>query len=272
MNWKNYNDLTNDVTSWLDVLPKFDLVVAVPRSGLIPATILALSWNVPIATFVDGEVKRTGSGLRLMGHKKIKSVLVVDDSYNYGGAMAEAREIVSKVYPQAKYAAVYGRVDHDLDYCYELIAQPRAFQWNWQHHKELVRTTMFDIDGCLCIKPTAEQNDDGEKYREFILNTPPRYLPSYPLGIICTSRLERFRPETEQWLKKHGVKYDHLLMLNYPSGQFRRRMGQHGYHKGFNYQMSNCGFFVEDEPWQAEQIHKKSGKPVLCVKDWKVIK
>lgn len=29
--------------------------------------------------------------------------------------------------------------------------------------------TCFDLDGVFCVDPTWEENDDGEKYRKFIL-------------------------------------------------------------------------------------------------------
>ena len=31
---------------------------------------------------------------------------------------------------------------------------------------------------------------------------------------ICTGRLEKYRPQTEAWLKKHGIRYNDLIMFN----------------------------------------------------------
>lgn len=63
----------------------------------------------------------------------------------------------------------------------------------------------MDIDGVLCADPTPEENDDGEKYRHFLLNTPPLFIPKVTIGTLVTSRLEKYRPETEAWLQKNHV-------------------------------------------------------------------
>ena len=48
----------------------------------------------------------------------------------------------------------------------------------------------MDIDGVLCADPTPEENDDGEKYRHFLLNAPPLFIPKVTIGTLVTSRLE----------------------------------------------------------------------------------
>ena len=58
---------------------------------------------------------------------------------------------------------------HSVDYFFEIVDYPRFFQWNIMNHSILQKTCM-DIDGVLCADPTPEENDDGEKYRHFLLN------------------------------------------------------------------------------------------------------
>ena len=60
----------------------------------------------------------------------------------------------------------------------------------------------MDFDGVLCRDPTEEENDDGDKYRYFIANVEPIFKPSVEIGWIVTSRLEKYRDLTENWLKK----------------------------------------------------------------------
>ena len=274
MNYVSYAQMTQDVTKWAESIPKPYLVVGVPRSGMLPATILALYWNCRLASldeFVDGKIMGQGyRGEDLV----IQNVLVVEDSYLTGSSMNKARELINKMQPTSvkiKYGAIYSAVEKPvLDYYYKLIPGGRFFQWNWRYHKNLINLSCFDIDGVLCVKPTAEQNDDGERYRHFILNTKPLHIPPYKIGMIITSRLEKFRPETEAWLKKHNVQYNELRMLKYPTGAFRRRMGHHGVHKANHYSQTNCKLFVEDEKWQAQEIAYRTGRSVLCVTDWKI--
>ena len=39
------------------------------------------------------------------------------------------------------------------------------------------------------------------------------------IGHIFTSRFEKYRKETENWLKKHNISYDKLHMLNVRKAQ-----------------------------------------------------
>ena len=270
-NFVSYEQLVKDVTDWATKLPKFDMVVGIPRSGMLPATILALYWNVPLASLDDYlKGKTMGAGNRLK-NLPITNVLVVDDSMFRGTSIQQAKELLKDKKHKISYASVYiAKKEITPDYYYKLIPQTRAFQWNIMAHKELLEISCWDIDGCLCVKPTPEQNDDGDKYREFILNTPPKYVPQHPIRCIITSRLEKFRKETEEWLKKHNIQYERLVMLNYPTGEIRRRLGHHGVHKAEVYQRIKSILFIEDEPWQAQQIALKSGKACLCVGDWKL--
>ena len=65
-----------------------------------------------------------------------------------------------------------------------------------------------------CVDPTPEENDDGPRYREFLLNAQPLFIPRTEVGTLFTSRLEKYRPEIMAWLKKNHVKYDKLVMLD----------------------------------------------------------
>ena len=51
------------------------------------------------------------------------------------------------------------------------------------HHLWLA-SACVDIDGVLCIDPTAEENDDGPRYREFLSCAKPLYLPTVPVGAL----------------------------------------------------------------------------------------
>ena len=122
------------------------------------------------------------------------------------------------------------------------------------------------MDGVLCVDPTDEQNDDGEKYIEFILNAKPLYIPTFKINSIVTSRLEKYRAQTEQWLKKHNVQYENLYMLDLPSMKERRRLKCHAEFKAKIYaQKEDCSYFIESDRKQAQQIAYMTGKQVICV-------
>ena len=131
------------------------------------------------------------------------------------------------------------------------------------HHREFCARSCFDLDGVLCIDPTDAENDDGRRYQEFLRTVPCLVVPTLPLAHIVTSRLERYRPETEAWLKEKGIQYRHLHMLDLPSAEERRRLRAHSSFTADVYSRVEADLFVVSNPEQAWMIARLSGKPAL---------
>jgi uncharacterized HAD superfamily protein len=199
---------------------------------------------------------------------------VVDDSIASGSAMVEVKESLKHLESKfdIKYCAVYiipGK-EKMVDYFFETVPLPRYFQWNILNHTTLEKAC-FDIDGVLCADPLPEQNDDGPKYIDFILNAPPLFIPGSKIGTIVTSRLEKYRKETETWLKANNIKYNDLVMLDLPNMEARQRANNHGDHKAKAYMAKPYVLFVESEYHQAVEINRLSKKPVLCTENFEMI-
>ena len=129
----------------------------------------------------------------------------------------------------------------------------------------------YDIDGVLCKDPTDEQNDDGELYKEFLLNADPLYITKYEIGALVTSRLEKYRKETETWMKNHNVHYQKLYMLDLPSKEERIKQNAHTKIKSEIYmQRDDLILFIESSARQAEIIAKTTHKDVICVENGKL--
>ena len=140
----------------------------------------------------------------------------------------------------------------------------RVFQWNYLNHVFL-KEAAFDIDGVLCVDPTREENDDGPKYKNFILNARPLFIPKHKIPYIITSRLEQYRPETEEWLRKNNVQYDHLIMLSGYTAEERRKLNLHARFKAAQYsRLPDIGLFIESDRNQAEEIARLTGKLCFC--------
>ena len=228
MYFKSLSDLTKDIHGWIPTIEgSYDCVVGIPRSGMLVANILALKMSLPLADldgFLEGRMLGLGKRFEHIDAqdylKECRKVLIVDDSISSGTALRIAKEKIAAVCPDhdLTFAAIYvtpaGRELCDL--YVEQIPNPRRFEWNILSSRA-VKNYCFDLDGVLCLDPTKEQNDDGERYREFILSAKSLYVPADEIGAIVTSRLEKFRPETEQWLAQQGIKYGKLHMLNLPS-------------------------------------------------------
>ncbi|MFH1819659.1 MAG: phosphoribosyltransferase family protein [Pseudomonadota bacterium] len=278
MNYRSIADLSALIRANLHRVPvEVDVVAGVPRSGLLAASMIALGLNRPLTDIdglcagrelVGGQTRITGMS-RPRGHpEEWKVVLVVDDSVASGGSMRRAREqIVAARLPfQIIYCAAYvTRSTRDqVDLHFEVVGMPRMFEWNVMHHP-LLKTCCVDFDGVLCCDPSEDENDDGEYYRKFLLNATPRFVATQRIGWIVTSRLEKYRTESLEWLRRHKVEFDNLVMLDLPDARTRRRLGVHAAFKADVFR--NCGaeLFIESESGQAMDIARLSGKHALCI-------
>jgi uncharacterized HAD superfamily protein/hypoxanthine phosphoribosyltransferase len=278
MYYRSINDLNSIILKKLNILPKdFDLIVGVPRSGMLPANLLALYLNKPytdLHSFLNGHIYKAGARGQFFDIKSFKKILIVDDSVGSGGAINEVKEKLKNMLNDFNfsYCTIYMAPGKEkmVDHYFEIVPFPRYFQWNVMNHTSLTKAC-FDIDGVLCVDPTDEENDDGEKYRHFILNATPLYIPGCKIGALVTSRLEKYRKETEEWLAKNNIKYNELIMLDLPNMEARRRLNNHAEHKAKAYQLKSYTLFIESSLSQAIEINKRTGKPVLCTENFQMI-
>jgi adenine/guanine phosphoribosyltransferase-like PRPP-binding protein len=239
MNYRSLSDLYRTILENLHRLPNdIDLVVGIPRSGLLAANMFSLISNIQITdidSFLEGRLLSSGISKRTdrlnRNFSEMRRVLVLDDSIHTGAAMSKARARIaaSGLEKNVLFAAVYGdKKEHpEVDLVFEQVKQPRCFQWNFMHHAQLAKACV-DIDGVLCADPTDQENDDGEAYRRFLNEAVPLYTTSRRIGWLVTSRLEKYRDLTEAWLSRQGIEYDKLVMLDLPSKEERQRLGVHG--------------------------------------------
>ncbi|WP_429283003.1 phosphoribosyltransferase family protein [Paraburkholderia sp. GAS41] len=276
---RTIDDLNSSILARLSDFRDVDCVVGVPRSGFVPASILALNLNVPLVhlhDFLAGDTTQTytrrigdkHAKLESAGHNVLK-VLIVDDATSNGVTFGDIRKKFSErgldqrfdIQYMAAYCTPSGR--QHVDRFLEEVPTPRVFEWNLMHH---VNTQFYcvDLDGVLCDDPTVDENDDGPGYEQFCLNARPKFVPTVPVGAIVTARLEKYRPQTEDWLKRNGVVYRRLVMCNLPTGAERRRLKAHAAMKADVYKTLGGMLFVESDPEQARTIHLATGKPVFC--------
>lgn len=275
VNYRSFADLPRDILENLHKVPsEVDLIVGVPRSGMLAAYQIALLRNLNVCSvdeFLANAPLQHGSTRTIGGSldrpSDAKNVLVVDDSISTGGSMAAVRQKLLSVSSsqQIGFSAIYASAESVglVDVHFVELSMPRIFQWNLLHRRSL-DSVYFDMDGVLCADPTPQENDDGPMYLEFLKNARPLALPSRRLGGIITSRLEKYRGPTEEWLNRHGVSYGALHMLDLPTVEERRRTGAHAAFKAQVYgALENAGLFVESDSKQAQEIARRTGKPVL---------
>ena len=276
MNFISINDLNNIIkNNMYKIQNKYDLIVSVPRSGCLPATLIALYLNLPL-TDIDNLLNNK---LYCLGKSKVKEswitnieeakrILIVEDSSFSGDSVNEVRKKLSNYKFKDKCdilsIIVTSEATKSPDIYFKVCEAPRMFEWNYLHHK-MVKDACFDLDGVLCENPTVDENDDGEKYINFIKNAKPRYIPTFEIGKIVTTRLEKYRSITEEWLKNNNIKYKELIMLDLPSKEDRIRLNQYGRFKAKHYKNDKkLVIFIESDINQAIEIAEISKKSVFC--------
>jgi len=283
MNFITIKDLNNTINKNIYKIPKdVDLIVGIPRSGLLVANMISLYLNLPLTdleSLLSGKIYNSGSTKKNNNWiKKIedaRKILVVEDSSVTGASINKFKEQIKGCKYKDKIVLLTIYVTKETkkltDLYFSICELQRMFEWNYMHHRGIINAC-FDIDGVLCEDPTDEQNDDGEKYVEFIRNAPVRIIPTFTIGCLVTSRLEKYREDTEYWLKKNGIKYNKLIMLNLATREERIKSNCHGEFKAQVYKKyHNSNIFIESNENQAREIAQITGKAVFCVDTQEVI-
>ena len=262
--------LVADVREFIGRLPA-DLsgVAGIPRSGLLPATQIALTLHLPLFELCRTKGLRSiGTGLRMQDALiPAGPLLVVDDSVYGGLALSTARSLLRQFHPevQAIFAAIYPRPETlaQLDLYARPAPSPHLFEWNLFNCSQ-TRLFAMDFDGILC-QDWPGGDEEGEDYLRFLQRAAPRWLPRRaPVPLIVTARLEKHRAATEAWLLRQGVRWVRLVMGPWESTQQRRELYRAGQHKGEAYAESACTLFIESDERQAQLIFEQARKPVLC--------
>ncbi|MBQ9199722.1 MAG: phosphoribosyltransferase [Lachnospiraceae bacterium] len=273
MNYRSIEQMNQLIRKKLYLIPNdIDVVIGIPRSGMLPASIISLYLNKPLISIEEvGKSSFCNFTTRLNFKKEFnfRKGLIVDDSCNSGASMDKAKNYLKNIVEiDFLYCAIFATETSKqfLNIYFEIIEQPRLFEWNIMNH-DILKRSCLDMDGVLCWDPTEEQNDDGEKYIEFIYTAKPKFLPTNKIGTIVTSRLEKYRRETEIWLEKNSVHYDNLFMMDLPDMKTRQRLGNHAEFKAEIYGKSSAVLFIESNVYQAKKIFNITKKPVYSVEN-----
>lgn len=250
----------------IQTLP-FDIIVHLPRSGTIPASLLATYIRKPLASVDEycADIIIT----RKSEFQSLKRILLVDDSIRTGIQMSQAIAKIKKVKPETEISilAVFSTP------CKDRLVQPSLallehiddnyiYPWfMWKTRK--IANCAVDMDGVLCRDCTKDEDDEGANYSQFLDNAEIKFKPGFPIGWIVTSRLEKYRPQTEAWLLKHGIKYNNLIMGCWNSN--RDRKGNAADWKASIYRRLPATLFIESSHKESLIIHAISDKKVWCV-------
>lgn len=274
--FKSYADLSSDIKRNLHLITKenFDLVVGIPRSGMIPAYMISAYLNIDcidLDSFLKNNKLQRGitrtTKASLTYPQEARKILLVDDSVYSGKSMKLALDkIPSDLARKTTSFSVYVNVDNPpfTDVYFEILNGRKLFEWGI-FHNNIISECCFDIDGVLCRDPLPEEDNDEVKYKNFIENVEPLFLPTGKVHSLVTNRLEKHRESTEKWLKKNNVSYDNLIMVQLVNKEDKNLIDSSIDNKAKYYKKSSTRLFIESSFSQAEKIAVFSGKPVYSI-------
>jgi uncharacterized HAD superfamily protein/adenine/guanine phosphoribosyltransferase-like PRPP-binding protein len=278
----SFSQLSTAIRSQLYLIPgDVDLIVGIPRSGMVPAYQIGLLLNrlvCDIDNFIlDGAVSHGHTrklGIPLNSLREARHILLVDDSIASGSSMQKALARIQESGYAGRIstcaAIVAPSQKSSVNVSFITLPLPRLFEWNAFHHA-CVESACFDLDGVLCVDPTSHDNDDGPRYEKFLANAQPLFRPTVRIGHIVSARLEKYRSLTEGWLAANNISYGQLHLVDLPSRAERIRQGAHCSHKIRVYRETGASMFYESDPGQSAEIATGSGKPVLCIGDMTMV-
>jgi len=274
MEFKSISNLEKTIIS--SVLPNLprDIykVYGIPRSGLIPASIISTYLGVALGT-IGEEGKDFGERQRWHSKNNGKKILIVDDSIRSGKAMNESKSTMSNRGIEYYTCAIYATPETSelVDFYGEITNKERIFQWNFTGTK-VIKDSFWDMDGVICTNPSVF-DDDGIKYeKEITHGVKPLFIPQMKIKSIVTNRIEKWRDITTKWLLDNNVQFEKLQMQPFDSAINRRKYSKPYIYKGEIYKNSTAKLFVESDLKQAVKINQISKKPVLSIESMLMIK
>lgn len=272
--WITLRDEMDDAVRLMQKLPSdLDAVAGVSRSGMGAAWAIAMLLHLPLLAYDPARgLVELGNGWRLgeAAKKKRQKVAVIDDHTLTGGSIGQVRDKMRKAHPdiEAVICCLYHNPEarHGPDIYVELLPQPHRMEANLLNG---VYSPMCGLDfhGVISEDPRPDQDDDGPKFLEFCHNAKPLYLPrKEPVKAIVTWTLEKYRPQMEDWLRRHRVRWHRLIMAPWTTKAERAKQSVAGW-KAHEIRASGVEFYVESDPRIAKEIAGLIGLPVFCVQN-----
>lgn len=222
-------------------------VIAIARGGLFPGFIIAEHLNVPITTvdkFIENQENCWFNESTFIKFNNITNgkLLVIDDSVCTGNSL---KQTMNKLKNITGFSFVFATIHASTSFDNLIVLDDNTVYWDFSRLYEfnLFRTFLFndcvsDIDGVLCKDPDWGLDTKENEYVYFLTNTAP-YIHVPKIDILLTSRIEKYRPQTENWLKKNNISYNQLIMT--PFNNINDKL----------YAMQNNGW--SDAAWKTEQ-------------------
>ena len=272
--YTSIEDLYKATQKLIPFADKFDGIVGVPRSGMLPASYLAVLLSKPLYSISEGSILNLSHDSELGGKRmsyysgNCDNLLFIEDTTYSGASVKKLRlDFGQNIFVASIYSTTHGT--KFIDFHSEILDPPHILDWNFFNSGYATRT-LFDIDGIFCDNVPVEIAIDDDRYAEWLKLAQPihyRVPKLFKARKLVTGRLEKYRDITEEWLDKHNFNYNELIM--FPTEREEERNADHarvvGEYKAEVFNSSeDYFFFVESEIQEAQIMKLHTDKPVIC--------
>lgn len=248
-----------------------DAIVGIPRSGMITATMIAEYKSIQVTdvfSFINEtptvSVNTHGSLSKQFKPKDVKKIILVDDCMGFGITMKNTVDLIKRTKSDVDIITFVVFVEPYSTDKVDIYCEVMSYQFMpYSILKRCVQYACVDMDGVLTEDVPYEYDTDDDRYRNFLLNQRPMFVPETPIFKIVTGRLAKHADVTKEWLIKHNIQYNQLVMLDYPNNKRRSEINV-GEYKGMQYKMCDAELFIESDLNEAMTIKRISNKPVFC--------
>ena len=274
--WTLYtiDQLVEDTLEWIksfDVV--YDAIVGIPRSGMLVADLIASKLGKPLSTpsqMMQGYYYRKGDLGFPSKASPLRRILLVDDSVISGRTLQKVGEELEKALPGVQIdcgALIVTKNTKELVDCYGRICPARQiYEWNLL----VLKTGIIgmDMDGVICEDCPGISEFTETDYVHWMQTAKPYLIPDYKIDYIISNRLEKYRAVTEDWLRKHEVKFDRLIL--FPSHDMNDRIGHEAENKIKQLLKYKPEYFIESNVNEAEQMWKGTRIPTISIQIMKI--
>ena len=286
MIYTTYAELAEDIKNNLWKVPRdIDGIIAIERSGIIPATMISKYCNIGICmynTFINYKSNNIRDLFNARGEKCInapqntKKYLVIDDTVCSGKQMTNKLYILKEKHPEFEYITCVIYLDNPgfkRIYNPDIVLAGEHKDLTVEYEWSLFSTgrskwTLFDFDGVFVFDPPSD--DNIEEYEKYLKDPKPKFniitktnIGYFPIN-ICSYRIKKYYKETLDFLVKYGYKPGNIYMYNADTIEERNKVPPYVY-KASVYKNSAYQLFVESNDYEAQMIAQLTGKPVISI-------
>lgn len=278
MYYKSINDMNDAILRGLEKFPTdADLVVGIPRSGLLAGNMISLYLNLPLTDLKGlGERRLLGNGKRpLPGSSErvfedARKIIVVDDCVSRGTEMLKTKKLIEEwgYADRVVYASVFCFPERPdiADINLEIIPRPMCFQWSCMHTPE-INSNCVDLDGLLAARIAPESAKTKKSYLEQLSIANPIFTPTVEIGCIFAHRPEFSRDVTERWLEQHRIKYKRLILL--PDDVYENSNEHTKIADVFSsiFKEEQYRLYLSGDDRVSAEVADQTGKPVMSIRN-----